>query len=139
MRMVFALVVALVASPAFGETRAAGAVTVAPNGAVEIAGAPCDALVPGADYVAGVDVAGNAVAPADLAHAPSPVTANTIPIEIGSNLAGQFGIPTTGGAYRAKAVLGYVTVRDGTAYFNGAPLAADASAAVTAACRAQRK
>ncbi len=42
------------------------------------------------------------------------------------------------GARVGKMVLGTVTVRDGRAYFNGAPLAADANDAVIAACRAVR-
>jgi hypothetical protein len=136
MRVILVIAMALAATPSLAKAVAQGAVTVAPDGALEIAGAPCAALVAGADYVAGVDAEGHAVAPADLAHAPPPVTADTIPVEIGANLAGQFGIPPTGGAYRAKAILGYVTVRDGVTYFNGAPLAAEASAALAAACRA---
>jgi hypothetical protein len=134
----FAALVALAAGPSFGETLPQGAVRVAPDGALEIA-APCAALVPGADYVAGVDAEGNELAQADLPREPQAVPADTVAIEIGANLAGRFGIARSGGAYRAKAIVGYVTVQDGRAYFNGAPLAADASAAIVAACRATRK
>ena len=137
--LAFAALVALVTGPSFGETLPQGAVTVAPGGALEIAAAPCAALVASADYVAGVDAAGHDVAPADLPRAPQAVQADSVAIEIDANLAGQFGIAPSGGAYRGKPIVGYVTVRDGRAYFNGAPLAADASAAIAAACRATRK
>jgi hypothetical protein len=136
--LAIAALVALAARPGLGETAARGAVTVAPGGAIEIAAAPCAALVPGADYAAGVDAAGQAVAPADLPRAAPPIAAEGVAIEIDAQLAGSFGIPATGGAYRAKTIVGIVTVRDGSAYFNGAPLAADASAAIVAACRAAR-
>ena len=116
-----------------------GAVTVAPGGTIEIAAPPCDALVPPAAYVPGVDAAGKPVAPADLPRAPSPISADTISIEIDARLAGQFGVPQAGGAYRTKGTVGYVTVQDGRVLFNGKPLADDANAAVTAACQAARK
>ena len=49
------------------------------------------------------------------------------------------GVPATGGAYGAKAIYGYVTVKDGRAYFNGKPLAPDASAALVEACHVTKK
>lgn len=135
----FAFIIALAASPSFGEVLPHGAVTVAPDGAVAIAAAPCAALVPGAAYVAGVDAQGNSVAPADLPSVGPPVASDTIGVVIGANHAAQFGIPPSGGAFNGAAIVGYITVRDGSVYFNGAPLAADASAAVAAACRAARQ
>ncbi len=60
------------------------------------------------------------------------------PIEINSRFAGRFGIPAAGGAYNAKAILGYVTIRDGRAFFNGTPLDGDTNAAIIAACRARK-
>jgi hypothetical protein len=116
-----------------------GAVTVAQGGAIEIAAPPCDALVPPAAYVPGVDAAGKPVAPADLPRTPSPIGAGTISIEIDASLAGKFGIPQPGGAYFPKGTVGYVTVQDGRVLFNGKPLGGDASAAVTAACQAAHK
>jgi len=113
-----------------------GAVTAAPDGGVVIAAPPCAELVPGADYVPGVDASGNAVAPADLPTA-SKVKIDTPSIEINARLAGSFGSPATG-ARLGRATIGYVTVRDGHAYFNGEPLAADANDAMIAACRARK-
>lgn len=113
-----------------------GAVTVAPDGNVVIAAPPCGELVSGADYVPGVDASGSPVAPADLPHA-SAVKIDTPSIEINARLAGSFGSPATG-ARLGRATIGYVTVRDGRAYFNGAPLAADANDAMIDACRAQK-
>lgn len=115
-----------------------GAVTIAPGGKVVIAAPPCDALVPGADYVPGVDVDGHAVAPADLPSPRASIDASTAAIEIDGKLAGRFGAGSAG-ARVGKMVLGTVTVRNGRAYFNGAPLAADANDAVIAACRAVAK
>ena len=134
-----AIIVALAPLPSFGEVLPQGAVTVAPDGSVEIAAPPCAALVPGAAYVAGVDADGQPVAPADLPSEGPPVAPDTVAIVIGANHARQFGIPPSGGALGGAAIAGYVTVRDGNVYFNGAPLAADASAAVADACRAARK
>jgi hypothetical protein len=136
--VIAALVLAFAARPTIG-AEAKGAATVASSGALEIAAPPCDALVSGAAYVAGVDAEGKPVASADLPRAPSPITADTISIEIDAHLAGQFGIAQAGGTYRPKGTVGYVTVEGGRVYFNGKPLADDASAAIAAACRAARK
>ena len=97
----------------------------------------CSVLA-GADYVPGVAADGSAVAPADLPQEPSPVKAESTTVELDSNLASRFGVPQAGGAYRGKAVVGYVTVKDGKAYFNGAPLAPETSAALASACAAKR-
>jgi hypothetical protein len=89
--------------------------------------------VPSADYQPGVDVNGNAVAPADLpSSGPSSPTIDNFPIEIDQNLAGKFNLPP--GA-SPKAILGYVTVRGNQAYFNGQPLNADQNAALNSACK----
>ncbi|HXQ50474.1 MAG TPA: hypothetical protein VN802_05230 [Stellaceae bacterium] len=130
--------------PAFAAGPAApGAATLTQDGKLAVVGVPCAALSvaagAGADYVPGVDVNGSSVAPADLPRVASPVTADAVTIEIDQHLAGQFGIPQTGIPYRGKAIAGYVTVRDGRAYFNGQPLGAGASDALVAACRAEKK
>ncbi len=118
-----------------------GGVVVSPDGNLVISSQICAPLlaaappVPGPDYQPGIDVNGHAVAPADLPDsAPQPEIDN-FPIEINRHLAGSFGVPAPGGAYGAKAILGYVTVRNNHAYFNGRPLDADQSAALAAACR----
>jgi len=128
----------LITLPALAAPQAAqppGAVTATSDGAVAIATPPCAELV-AATYVPGIDAAGNAVAPADLPD-PSKVKIATPAIEIDARLAGRFGSPAAG-ARVGRAILGYVTVRDGRAYFNGEPLAPDANDAVIAACRAQK-
>jgi len=113
-----------------------GAVTAAPGGGIVIAAPPCADLVAGAAYVPGVDGAGNAVTPADLPDTGG-LKIDTPAIEINARLANRFASPATG-ARLGRAVLGYVTVRDGRAYFNGEPLAPDANDAMIAACRAQK-
>jgi hypothetical protein len=138
MRVLAIAVLCALAVPGHAE-EAKGKATMAPGGVLEIAAPPCDALAPGADYVAGLDSGGKPVASADLPRTAPPVTADTISIEIDAHLAGQFGIARTGGTYRPKGTVGYVTVEGGRVYFNGKPLADDASAALAAACRAARK
>jgi hypothetical protein len=113
-------------------------VAAGPQGQVEISGEICTALGADADYRAGVDVGGHPVAPADLPNRSPSLGLGEAPIEINSRFAGRFGVPAAGGAYDAKAILGYVTVREGRAFFNGTPLEDDANAAIIAACH-QRK
>jgi hypothetical protein len=105
---------------------------------VEVSAAACAALA-GPDYVPGIDVHGNGVAPADLPDSgnASAVGTDTLSIEIDPHIAGQFGIPPRGtGAYGTRPVLGYVTVAGGKAYFNGKPLSPEAAEGVAAGCRA---
>jgi hypothetical protein len=95
---------------------------------------PSDAKseVPSAEYRPRVDASGNAVAPADLPSTASTPSVDNFPIEINQHLARSFNLPPGG---NAKAVLGYVTVRDNQAYFNGQPLNADQASALAEACR----
>jgi hypothetical protein len=115
-----------------------GGVAVAPNGGLVMSSQVCATLagttpgVPSADYQPGVDVDGNAVAPADLPSTPSTPSVDNFPIEIDQHLAHRFNLPPGG---NAKAVLGYVTVRDNQAYFNGQPLNADQTSALAEACK----
>ncbi|MGH7088153.1 MAG: hypothetical protein ACREFQ_04570 [Stellaceae bacterium] len=125
---------------------------VAPKPVIEVAPAVCASLTEGAAYVPSLSTTATPVAPADLSapppgaapadlpQPPQSVVADTISVEIDPNIAGAFGIPATGiGAYAARPILGYVTVRNRRAYFNGKPLAPEAAAQVVAACRAVRK
>ena len=123
-----------------------GGVAAAPNGGLVMSSQVCATLpgaspnslnggVPSADYQPGVDVNGNAVAPADLPSAPSTPMVDNFPIEIDQQLANRFRLPP--GA-STKAVLGYVTVRGNQAYFNGQPLNADQTSALAEACRAAK-
>ncbi|HUK59265.1 MAG TPA: hypothetical protein VLV50_08545 [Stellaceae bacterium] len=131
------VVVALGVAPALADAPAPAAVSVGPDGGPAIAGVVCSVLA-GADYVPGVAADGSAVAPADLASEPSPVKAETTTIELSSRLAGRFGVPPADGAYNGRAIVGYVTVKDGQAYFNGKPLANDAKTALQSACAQKR-
>jgi hypothetical protein len=124
-----------------------GGVASTPNGGLVMSSQVCASLatpgassanvtasdgVPGADYQPGVDVNGNAVAPADLPSSGSNPTIDNFPIEIDQHLAGRVRLPPGTGS---KAVLGYVTVRNNQAYFNGQPLNGDQTAALAEACR----
>ena len=115
-----------------------GGVAAAPNGGLVMSSQVCSTLagtaagVPSAEYRPGVDANGNAVAPADLPSTPSTPRVDNFPIEIDQHLARRFNLPPGG---TAKAVLGYVTVRDNQAYFNGQPLNADQTSALAEACR----
>lgn len=89
--------------------------------------------VPGADYVPGVNARGNPVPPADL---PSDAPAVEIPsIAIGPGLLRRFHVATGSPLLRRKSVAGVVTIRDGHAWFNGAPLADNERDMMLAACR----
>ena len=142
MRVALAFAIAcLSAVPAFADsvsTPPPGGVVKAPDGGLIISSQTCadlagDPGVPSADYQPGVDVNGNSVAPADLRRAAksSPPIEN-FPIEIDQQIAGKFNLPP--GA-SPKAILGYVTVRNNQAYFNGQPLNADQNAALSQACK----
>lgn len=140
-RAVFIVLPLLLASPCAAEDLPVppGAVERLEQGSVVISPAVCaafaaDAAVPGAAYEPGVDVNGRKVAPADLPSR-TPLELDNFPIEIRKNLAGTFGVPPAGGAFGARAILGYVTVRGDQAFFNGKPLSADENAALIAACR----
>jgi hypothetical protein len=118
-----------------------GGVAAAPNGGLVMSSQICATLpgaasgVSSAEYRPGVDVNGNAVAPADLPSTSAAPRLDNFPIEINQRLARNFNLPPGG---NAKAVLGYVTVRDNQAYFNGQPLNADQTAALAEACRNAR-
>jgi hypothetical protein len=139
MRLLLAALLAAAPALAATQSEPRGEATLTAEGAIEIADMPCQALLAGAPYVPGVDAEGRAVAPADLPAAPSPVTVDAVTVDIKSVLAGRFGVSDRGGVDRSRISIGTVTVRGGRAYFNGAPLAADASAALEAACRAAKK
>jgi len=143
-RLAYGLLPVVIAAPSFAaDPPAASPASLSPDGKLAVAGVPCAALGvaagPGANYVPGTDVDGNAVAPADLPHDAGAVRSDTVTIEIDRHLAGQYGIPPTGGAYGGKAIIGYVTVRDGEAYFNGQKLGAQANDALVSACRTEMK
>lgn len=85
-------------------------------------------------YTPGLDANGVAVAPADL---PSIGVSgfNEVALQLTVDLRKRLGIELDKTLFPEGAELGYVTVRDGKAYFNGAPLAPDADAALASLCR----
>jgi hypothetical protein len=121
-----------------------GGIIVTTDGRVVMSSQICadfkdELAVPSADYQEGVDVNGRRVAPADLPASPEPLKLDNFPIEIKSDLAGKFGVPAAGGAYGAKAILGYVTLRGNQAYFNGQPIGSDQRSVLIEACRKAKR
>jgi hypothetical protein len=122
-----------------------GGVAVGADGRMIMSSAVCTALaglapaVPGADYVPGVDVNGDAVAPADLPGSAPPLVLENFPIEIGVNLKKRFGVSAGSQFFRGKPIVGLVTVREGDAYFNGAKLAQNERDLLLAACKETKR
>jgi len=105
---------------------------------VTINAADCDRLVahvaaPDVAYTPGVDVNGQAVAPADLNGAPDIQMPDVITIPVTIDLATRLGIPTS---FLARPTVGEVQVsRDGRASFNGEPLTSDAEHELAKRCQ----
>ena len=117
-----------------------GGIVQEPDGRVAVSPSVCATLgqarpaaptVPSANYQPGVDVEGNAVAPADLPGSSSAINSAPLAIELDSRLASRFKLPPS---VSGKAILGYVELRGNDAYFNGVPLSGDQTAALRAAC-----
>jgi hypothetical protein len=89
---------------------------------------------PGVAYKEGVDAGGRAVAPADLAAIRGPMF-DEVAIQLSVDLKRRLGIKLDETIFPQGADLGYVTVREGKAYFNGAPLAVGSDAALASLCR----
>jgi hypothetical protein len=157
LRLILTALAALFALPAFAQTSVTpppgledmappppGAVSVAKDGRMVMSSTLCPSLagaeagVPGADYTPGVDADGNPVAPADLPSATPPLKLDDFPIEISVNLQKRFGIPANSSLFHGKAVVGYVTVQDGRAYFNGQPISQNEQDMLAAACQAAK-
>jgi hypothetical protein len=122
-----------------------GGVAVGADGRMVMSSGVCTVLAglpptaPGADYVPGVDVNGDAVAPADLSSGEPPLALENFPIEIGVNLKKRFGGSAASQFFRGKAIVGLVTVREGSAYFNGAKLAQNEHDLLLAACKETKR
>lgn len=91
--------------------------------------------VAGADYVPGVDVRGNPVAPADLTPQPNFLPAEIV-LPVQPDVFAFLGRTPPRGLDVLRANVGELRIRlsDGQATFNGQPLGA-ASAELIAACR----
>jgi hypothetical protein len=122
-----------------------GGVSVSKDGRIVISSDLCPGLsgaepaVPGADYTPGVDVAGHAVAPADLPGGAPALKLDNFPIEISINLQKRFGIPAQSTLFQGKAIIGLVTLRDGRAYFNGEPISENEQNMMAAACKSAKR
>jgi hypothetical protein len=99
------------------------------------------------EYKPGVDVHGNAVAPADLGGGYQNIVPKEITINVGTGLASRLAqahasgeAATTGNRsqlpYRGGAILGQLTVSGNEVLWNGQPLQPQDQAALAAACRA---
>lgn len=93
--------------------------------------------VPDADveYKPGVDVNGDAVAPADLPGTPQIIVPQEFSIPITVNLGKRLGIPSTPNNFKAEAQIGVVTYKNGKAYFNGQPLQDPEAEALSKLCQ----
>jgi len=99
----------------------------------------CDQLVrlsPSADvgFRPGVDARGRPVAPADLSPESTP-RVDEIVIEIDAGLRRRFGLSPDRRFFLGEANAGYVTIRDGKAFFNGQPLEDREQAMLAQLCR----
>ncbi len=132
-RIVFTLIALglLVTQAAFADT-----VTITRDGCAALERYQASADV---EYKPGVDVDGNAVAPADLNGGVPPIEMpSEIVISITSLLQSKFGIPADPNSYKPEAYIGTVTVKpDGRAYFNGQPLQDDAAYELAQLCQKQ--
>ncbi len=149
---------ALVIAPAMAQTRVTpppgleeapppppGGVSVSKDGRIVISSDLCPGLlgaepgVPPADYTPGVDAEGQKVAPADLPGSAPPLKLDNFPIEIDVNLQKRFHIPADATLFHGKAIIGFVTVEDGRAYFNGQPISENEEEMLAAACRTRKR
>jgi len=142
-RALASLVLALAALPAAAQELRApppGGILVSRDGSLVMSSQICPVIgadlppAPGVAYEPGIDAEGKPVAPADLPSNAPAISVENFPIEIRRNLAGSFNVPSAGGAYGAKAILGYVTLKDNRAYFNGQPLTTEQRDVLAGAC-----
>jgi hypothetical protein len=135
-RSIIAAIFVLTTTPTLAQAPAVppGAIVAAPDGGLFISPAICKALaVAPADVVPGVDVHGRAVAPADLPAAQGEQT--DIAIAVAPDLRRRYAVSPQSRLARGRGVIGYVTLGNGQPMLNGAPLAGDERALLTAACQ----
>jgi hypothetical protein len=126
---------------------AAAAVAGSDERGLVISTADCAALTehrpdPSVEYTPGVDVAGRAVAPADLPeHEPLHLDAGDVAIDPRIPLDRYFELPRALASILGDAEIGVglVTVRDGVAYLGDRPLGDPAQAAIAEACTSLRE
>jgi len=118
-----------------------GGASVSPDGRVEVSSKACAEVVAhvpdaGVAYTPGVDVNGNAVAPADLPDNSSPITADNFPIFLTLDLKKKFQVPESAKLFKLQAVVGLITIQGNQVFFNGQPIAPGEASLLAAACRA---
>jgi hypothetical protein len=92
---------------------------------------------PDVTYQPGVDVHGNAVAPADLNGGSQLKLPEVIYIPLEVLIQDKYGIPANSVLYEAKAQVGIVEVRGDKVYYEGQLLNDPETVALEEACRAQ--
>ena len=119
----------------------AGEATRAETITLNITSADCSKLVqhvpaPGVEYKPGVDVEGNAVAPADLGGTPVIKMPEKVHIPITVDIAKRYGIPATSNLFKPEAYIGSarVNIQDGRAWFNGQPLSGEEQHTLSRLC-----
>ena len=118
----------------------------AQQGPIVVSSSSCEAIahvndVPGVAYTPGIDVDGNAIAPADLPGGSTGLNQAlaSAPIKITVDLQKRFGIPANSKLFQGEAEIGYVTVQDGKAYLDGQPLNVAEQGMLSAACRERKR
>lgn len=110
---------------------------------VTVTRADCARLVthvpdPGVAYRPGVDVRGRPVAPADLGGTPTIKLPDEIEVPVTLDMLARYGLPANSSLYKlddTRIGTARVRVKDGRAWFNGAPLGDEESFALARACR----
>lgn len=156
-RTILTVLAALAAMPAWGQRQVTpppgiedpappppppGGMSVSGQGRIVISSELCASLggaptVPSAEYRPGVDVNGDAVAPADLPSSGPPI--GSFPIEVDGLLQKRYGISAKSRLLHGQALVGLVTLRDGRAYFNGEPLGDNERDMILAACKQSKR
>jgi hypothetical protein len=118
-----------------------GGASVSSDGRVVVSSKACAEVVAhvpdaGVAYTPGVDVNGNAVAPADLPDSGSPITADNFPIFLTLDLKKKFQVPDSAKLFKLQAVVGLITIQGNQVFFNGQPIAPGEASLLAAACRA---
>jgi hypothetical protein len=118
-----------------------GGASVSPDGHVVVSSKACAEVVAhvpdaGVAYTPGVDVNGNAVAPADLPDSGSTIAADNFPIFLTLELKKKFHVPESAKLFKPDTVVGLIAVQGNQVFFNGQPIGPGEASLLAAACRA---
>ena|SRR5438477_12634040 len=118
-----------------------GGASVSADGRVVISSKACAEVVAhvpdtGVAYAPGLDVNGNAVAPADLPDTTSTMAADNFPIFLTLDLKKKFHVPDTAKLFKPEVVVGLIAIQGNRVFFNGQPIAPGEASLLAAACRA---